>query len=239
MRRFFFLFEQVFSIALALDVAAGCGGQAASNGKGSPDDAGILDVSASNGNGSPDDAGVLDAAAIHLVSGGEAGLGAGDGSCALPSSSIAGFDETCVSDDDCFTAIIGNICAGDCSAVGLNRNEENAFGQLRAATLPIGSGMDNECGASVPPRCCHQGLCTISFADCPMVEAGPPQNANDASYNPDYTVLCVEDAGAIDSGVAVPGVSRRCNGPEQCLQFNGDWQCCVTNLGPIEMCIAP
>ena len=86
--------------------------------------------------------------------------------------------------------------------------------------------------------CCLGGLCSTSDACQPEPEdSGVTQPINDASFMPNYTVLCVEDAGAMDSGVAVPGVSRRCNGPEQCLQFNGGWQCCVTNFGPVEMCI--
>ena len=63
--------------------------------------------------------------------------------------------------------------------------------------------------------------------------------ANDASgYTPNYTVLCAADAGPQDSGSAIPGVSRWCNGPEVCIPFNGGWECCVLMHG-ISFCVNP
>jgi hypothetical protein len=92
--------------------------------------------------------------------------------------------------------------------------------------------------------CCRAGRC---FADpeCAPDDAAPADGAaiGDASYDPHYTVLCIADAGPSDAAydaniLAVPGVSRWCNGPETCTAFNGGWQCCAS-IGPTETCVQP
>jgi hypothetical protein len=148
---------------------------------------------------------------------------------------ISEYDQTCNVDQDCTPALSGDVC-DQCNWAAINVSAQEAYGQALRAALggpimyPICPGNDT--------TCCRSGRCAIGASVCGVPDAGTTQPISDASFMPNYTVLCVEDAGAMDSGSAVPGESRWCNGPEQCLQFNGGWQCCVTNFGPVAMCVA-
>jgi hypothetical protein len=153
------------------------------------------------------------------------------------------YDQTCSADSDCVGVISGDVCplTSHCGVStfleGINVSQQDVYESALETALAKFTLMEPLC-PQTPIACCRGGLCAGTF-ECVSGDAGTTQPISDASFMPNYTVLCVEDAGAMDSGSAVPGESRWCNGPEQCLQFNGGWQCCVTNFGPVAMCVAP
>jgi hypothetical protein len=132
--------------------------------------------------------------------------------------------------------VAGCLCGG--SAISAT-----ALAQFNAdvAKTPLGSGAVQELKCNCPGEfapCCRQGRC-VAGSDC---LAAPDAAQTMVSGPPDFTVLCIADAGFLDSGstdaAAVPGYSRWCNGPEVCQPINGAWECCVTN-GVFSMCFAP
>ena len=156
------------------------------------------------------------------------------------------YDQSCTTDMDCAGISAGNYCAPNQCFCGGSTISSRALPQFNAdvAKTPVGSGEipSGLCGCPVEfPPCCQAGQCVSGNACATdVVDAAP----NDASgYTPDYTVLCVGDAGPADGGpsnaAAVPGVSRWCNGPEQCLSFNGGWACCVTMSPGVSFCVSP
>jgi hypothetical protein len=92
-----------------------------------------------------------------------------------------------------------------------------------------------------PPQCCQAGRCVTG---CTTDGAPPPYAGGiplDASYEIDPTGLCSADAGLLDAGDEIPGVTRWCRTPEVCTQTDGGWQCCAS-VGPtrsIQVCLAP
>jgi hypothetical protein len=155
------------------------------------------------------------------------------------------YDQTCNVDEDCEAVLSGDVCpltcncGTNCSLDAINVRQHDAYlAALSAAWTPY-SPMIPPCGTS--NACCQAGRCVARCA--PPADAGVGLPIGDASDGPNYTVLCVGDAGPSDAAYdadipAVPGVSRWCNGPEMCTAFNGGWQCCVS-IGPTETCIPP
>jgi hypothetical protein len=223
------------ALGLLLVGSFGCGG--ATQGSG-PVDAGKGD---SNGDASIDASHV-----VALTDGGQEArvdIDVDSAACMLVASN---YDQSCAVDTDCAIVGTGNYCEANqcyCGGSSINANAVPQF-QADVAKTPVGMGdvPSGNCGCPFEgPPCCAGGKCQTGGA-CTSV-MGADAAANDASgYTPDYTVLCVEDAGPADGGPAdapaIPGVSRWCNGAEQCVPFNGGWDCCVLMNG-ISFCVAP
>lgn len=160
------------------------------------------------------------------------------------------YDQSCTTDTDCTEVSSGDYCS---TSVCLNCGGSPisvagaALFNADISNTPRGSGAipppNCSCPSSIPiPPCCVAGTCHVAEACLAAEEADAAPN--DASgYTPDYTVLCVGDAGPQDGGpadaAAVPGVSRWCNGAEECLPFNGGWACCVLMGAPFATCVGP
>ena len=156
---------------------------------------------------------------------------------ALPSN----YDQSCVADTDCAPVSLGPLCtASPCSFCPngvIGRNAEADYNQAYNAILAnVDPSILHDCNCGGESACCQDGQCKLG-SDCAMPEDAGAQSNDDASYL-DYTVLCVEDAGIMDSGSAISGASRWCNGPERCMPFNGGWECCATT-GPVVTCVPP
>lgn len=178
---------------------------------------------------------------------------ASDPACLISESN---YDTSCTVDSDCvatagmnpeYVVQFGNWCVSQCFCGGnaINRDSAAQYAQDVSRT-PLGSGAIPalECGCAVSlGLCCSAGKCTTGPACASPVEATDAGVVDASSYTPNYTVLCVADAGPSDASSpaqapAVPGASRWCNGPEMCTPFNGGWECCVAR-GPLAMCVAP
>jgi hypothetical protein len=139
------------------------------------------------------------------------------GSCmVLPSD----YDQSCTGDSFCVVLPTGYCHQDTCSFGAVNGGEFSAYTAALAAahiTVPGGPGC-------VPGRaCCVAGRC----AEC-MDDAGPGSLSS-----PNFTELCIADAGPRDAGMAVSGASRWCAGMQACTPVNGEWECCQ-NITPTE-----
>jgi hypothetical protein len=140
----------------------------------------------------------------------------------------------------------GDYCVAGCLCGG-SAISATALAQFNAdvAKTPLGSGAVQELPCNCPAEfapCCRQGQCVAGSACLAAPDAAPDAPQTMVSGPPDFTVLCIADAGFLDSGstdaAAVPGYSRWCNGPEVCEPLNGVWECCIAN-GVSSMCFAP
>jgi hypothetical protein len=163
----------------------------------------------------------------------------GDAACTIVASK---YDQSCAVDTDCRMISAGDYCMAGCLCGG-SAISATAIAQFNAdvAKTPLGSGAVQNLNCNCPGEfapCCRQGQC-VAGSDC---LAAPDASQTMVSGPPDFTVLCIADAGFLDSGAtdaaAVPGHSRWCEGPEVCEPINGTWECCVT-IGISSRCVAP
>lgn len=151
---------------------------------------------------------------------------------------LSDYDQTCATDSDCVAVRSGYVCGDPCPNSAINVSGIDSFNVAYQAALPAHApgGLGVVCAST--QACCRAGLCAATTACEPVdaaetaVEASPPGDLH-------LTILCVADAGAMDSGTEIPGLSRWCNGPEVCTAFNGGWECCTPAQGAFQMCTAP
>jgi hypothetical protein len=170
-----------------------------------------------------------------------------DAACTIVASN---YDQSCGVDTDCRMISAGDYCVAGCLCGG-SAISATALAQFNAdvAKTPVGSGAVQELPCNCPAEfapCCRQGQC-VAGSDClpgsdATPDAGPDAAQTSVSGPNDFTVLCIADAGPLDSGstdaAAIAGHSLWCNGPEVCEPIGGVWECCVTN-GAFSMCVAP
>ncbi len=178
--------------------------------------------------------GMDSAGAESAFDAGPDGDAASDSSCMVQASD---FDQTCSVDSDCKSVLSGFVCFDPCTTFGvINSRELSTYEQTVNLTIQSSvSAVSGGIQCLLPRAYCDAGLCAMSSQEVASI---PPPVLDASPGDLHVTVLCVEDAGVMDAGAAIPGASRWCNGPESCLPFNGGWQCC-SNVGAIEMCVPP
>lgn len=238
----------------------GCGGRSLSSERLTKEDAGNTAVAAGSADGAVGadalaEGGGLDEAGSSNASGGGADGSVPPSEAAICVVSASNYDQSCAVDTDCKPIYSGDYCFDTCMCP-LTAINVQAAGQFYA---DINTAMDSTYyqlghmpgpeGAACPfcpdpGACCRGGHCigdpfgSVCHA---MADAGGDASSSSPVDTPNlnYTVLCVSDAGPTDSGAAVPGLSRWCDGPEVCAPFNGGWECCGPTMGTFTPCIAP
>jgi hypothetical protein len=236
----------------------GCGGRSTSSERLTKEDAGNTAVAAGSADGAVGAAALAEGGGVDEAGSSNAsGAGAdGGGAATAPGPSTtacvvlaSNYDQSCSADTDCAPVYSGYVCVPNCfcpqSAINVGAlvqfNSDVAALENAAAggsNGQTGSGLG--CGCNPVKGCCQSGQCVVANGCQATADAGLAMvDASVYTPTPDYTVLCVGDAGPTDSGAAVPGLSRWCDGPEVCAPFNGGWECCGPTMGTFTPCIAP
>jgi hypothetical protein len=161
---------------------------------------------------------------------------------------VPNYDQSCAVDSDCVAVIAGStltpvavIQSGDycsqglciCGGEAINKGAVPQYiGDI--SKTPVGSGAialgGCSCGSTSTLACCSAGHCVTDQCSTGLLDAGSLRGVSDAAP-PEGSVLC-GPTGPLDAGLLDSGSARWCDPPEQCVQFNGMWACCVLPAVP-------